>query len=173
MRRIFSNLIEKWDFFLFVSQTQRPSLTWLFWTEKHKYKTNVRLYCAWPVSCRALCTRSIPPVGTLQCCKTSAPIHDSTYKTARWVPLENNMCSHIYIFFSFFKPMLRNLRSQIILFVFQVTTLHIFVPIHRYWQVCHDPLYMWPWEMRFCANGLHLPLRARIQAQCTADQLHW
>lgn len=39
---------------------------------------------------------------------------------------------HIYIFFSFFKPMLRNLRSQIILFVFQVTTLHIFVPIHRY-----------------------------------------
>lgn len=30
---------------------------------------------------------------------------------------------HIYIFFCFFRP---------ILFVSQVTTLHIFVPIHRY-----------------------------------------
>lgn len=46
------------------------------------------------------------------------------------------------------------------------------VVFHRYQQVCHCPDHMWPWEVCSCADRIHLPLRARIQAQRTADQLH-
>lgn len=62
------------------------------WTGKDKNNTNVRLYCAWPVSLRPLCKISIPPVRTLQCCKTCSLIQDPTNKTARWVPMEKNTC---------------------------------------------------------------------------------
>lgn len=54
--------------------------------------TNVRLYCAWPLSFQALCKVSKPPVGTLLRCKTCSPIQDPTNKTAKWVSTKNNMC---------------------------------------------------------------------------------
>lgn len=60
--------------------------------KKTRPKTNVRLYGAWPVSWQNLCKSATPPVRTLHGCKTTPLIQDSTYKTARQLLMESNMC---------------------------------------------------------------------------------
>lgn len=59
-----------------------------------------------------------PPVRTLRRCKT--PVQDLTYKTARWAPMDNNMCwwnAFSSLFFFTVPVKLRHRKSKIYLSV--------------------------------------------------------
>lgn len=74
---------------LLFSQTDSPSSAFLFYYSPFKWKKTRTTLMSGSTVHGLFSVTSIPPVRSLQCCKTCPFLQDSTYKTTSHIPMKN------------------------------------------------------------------------------------